>query len=132
MPVAEMAAQDSTLWLWATVPLLPEAFAVMKAWGYRYKTMLTWHKVNGHGMGYWFRGHTEHVLLGVRGDVKAFRSKRRNLIENNVGRHSAKPDQIHEIIEELCQPPLLELFARRKRIGWTTWGNAVEGDLFAP
>ncbi len=131
MPVAEMAAPESCLFLWATVPLLPEAFEVMKAWGYRYKTMLTWNKVNGHGMGYWFRGHTEHLLLGIRGDVKAFRSRRRNLIDCKVGRHSAKPEQFHEIVEEVCQPPYLELFSRRARKGWSHFGNDVEHDLFS-
>jgi N6-adenosine-specific RNA methylase IME4 len=131
MPVAEMAAPDSVLFLWATVPLLPEAFMVMKAWGYRYKTMLTWHKLNGKGMGYWFRGVTEHLLLGVRGNVKAFRSLQRNLIECKVGRHSAKPDQFHELIEKVCAPPYLELFSRRARPGWSHFGNQVEHDLFS-
>jgi len=131
MPLADMAAPDSVLFLWATVPLLPEAFMVMKAWGYRYKTMLTWHKLNGKGMGYWCRGVTEHLLLGVRGNVKAFRSLQRNLIECKVGRHSAKPDQFHELIEKVCAPPYLELFSRRARPGWSHFGNQVERDLFS-
>ena len=133
MPVQAIAAKDSVLFLWATVPLLPEAFGVMAAWGYKYKTMLTWDKENGKGMGYWFRGVTEHCLLGVRGNLKAFRSPVKNLIRNKVGRHSAKPQQIHDIIESVT-PDMerVELFSRLHRTGWTVWGNQVERDLLSP
>ena len=133
MPVRDIAAPDSVLFLWATVPLMPEAFAVMKAWGFHYKTMLTWEKENGKGMGYWFRGITEHLLLGVRGGVKAFRSPIRNMIRNRVGPHSAKPQQAHDIIESVT-PGMkrLELFARLHRPGWSAWGDQVERDLYSP
>jgi site-specific DNA-methyltransferase (adenine-specific) len=133
MPVHEIAAPDSVLFMWATVPLMPEAFRVMESWGYKYKTMLTWEKENGTGMGYWFRGVTEHVLFGVRGSVKAFRSPVKNLLRNKVGRHSAKPQQFHEIIESVTpQMERVELFARYDRPGWTAWGNEVERDLLSP
>lgn len=133
MPVREISEENSVLFLWATNPLMPEAFAVMKAWGYKYKTLLTWEKENGKGMGYWFRGVTEHCLVGVRGDVKAFRSPIKNLIRNKVGRHSAKPEQMHEIIESVTQGmERVELFARLHRPGWTAWGNQVERDLLSP
>src|SRR5690349_18054715 len=67
------ADKNSVLFLWATVPLLPEAFEVMKAWGFKYKTMITWRKIESNGMGFWWRGQTEHLLFRVRGNVKAFR-----------------------------------------------------------
>ena len=133
MPVHEIAEKDSVCFMWATVPLMGEAFRVMEAWGYKYKTMLTWEKENGKGMGYWFRGVTEHVLFGVRGNVKAFRSPVKNLLRNKVGRHSAKPQQFHEIIESVTpQMERVELFARYERPGWKAWGNEVERDLFSP
>jgi len=133
MPVREIAEKNSVLFLWATNPLMPEAFEVMKAWGWKYKTLLTWEKENGSGMGYWFRGVTEHLLLGVRGDVKAFRSPIKNLVRCNKGRHSAKPEQVHNIIESVTQGMnRVELFARLHRPGWTAWGNQVERDLYSP
>lgn len=132
MPVQEISEENAVLFLWATNPLLPDAFAVMKAWGYKYKTLLTWEKENGKGMGYWFRGVTEHCLLGIRGDVKAFRSPVKNLIRNKVGRHSAKPDKMHEIIESVTLGmERVELFARLQRPNWTAWGNQVEHDLLS-
>jgi N6-adenosine-specific RNA methylase IME4 len=133
MPVRDISEKDAVLFLWATVPLMPEALRVMEAWGYKYKTMLTWEKENGKGMGYWFRGVTEHVLFGVRGNVKAFRSPVKNLLRNKVGRHSAKPQQFHEIIESVTpQMERVELFGRYARANWTTWGNQVERDLLSP
>jgi N6-adenosine-specific RNA methylase IME4 len=133
MPINEIAEKDSVLFLWATVPLLPEAIRVMEAWGYKYKTTLTWEKENGTGMGYWFRGVTEHVLFGVRGNVKAFRSPVKNLLRSKRGRHSAKPQQFHDIIESVT-PGMqrVELFGRYARANWTTWGNQVERDLLSP
>ena len=55
-PINELADKDCILWLWATVPLLPEALEVMKAWGFKYKTTIFWRKIMSLGMGFWFRG----------------------------------------------------------------------------
>ena len=79
LPVADICEKDAVLFLWATNPLLPEALETMKQWGFKYKTMITWHKERCKGMGYWFRGHTEHILVGVKGKVKAFRSLEHNI-----------------------------------------------------
>src|SRR5438552_3273556 len=74
LPIKEILQKDAVCFLWATVPMMPEAFEVLSAWGFKYKTMLTWHKTNSKGMGYWFRGYTEHILVGIKGNVKAFKS----------------------------------------------------------
>lgn len=133
LPVKEITAKDSVLFLWATVPLLPEALEVMQNWGYRYKTMLTWRKVMSLGMGYWYRGQCEHLLLGVRGKVKAFRYQHPNFIQCRVGRHSEKPQEFYKLIEDstakIPDRKMAELFARAKRPGWDAWGNEVESDF---
>lgn len=130
LDVAAHADPDgSCLWLCATTPMLPEAFQVMKAWGWKYKTMLTWHKTNTNCMGYWFRVCTEHILVGVRGKVRSFRSMQRTLFEAPRGRHSEKPDISYRIIESVSSGPRLELFARKKREGWHAWGNEIESDV---
>lgn len=67
LPIKNIAHKDSVLFLWVTVPLIEDGFKVLSAWGYKYKTMLTWRKIMSLGMGYWFRGQTEHILLGIRG-----------------------------------------------------------------
>ena len=67
LPVADLAAPDAHLYLWVTNPLLPDAFQVVAGWGFRYITCLTWLKTGTLGLGYYWRGDTEHVLFGVRG-----------------------------------------------------------------
>lgn len=129
LPIADIADKNSVLFLWATVPLLPEAFEVMKEWGYKYKTMITWRKIMSLGMGFWFRGQTEHLLLGVRGKVKAFRIQKANFIQCKAEKHSQKPKEFRDLIEMTKLTPKIELFARQKTKGWDVWGNEVESDI---
>jgi N6-adenosine-specific RNA methylase IME4 len=131
--VASMAADDAHLYMWVTNPVLteqrlrggPNAIAIMRAWGFEPKTMLTWIKgENGGGMGFYFRGDTEHVLFGVRGNAPIPPSVRRsNVFRGAKGAHSAKPDSFLDIVEQVSPGPYLELFSRRARFGWDTWGN---------
>ena len=132
LPVSEWAADDAHLYLWVTNPrLYGERFVretqpidIMEAWGFRYITMLTWHKLGGLGLGFHFRGDTEHVLFGVRGDLRIPAPAR---VSNHFAAartgHSAKPDRFYEIVERVSPEPRLELFARRRRYGWDVWGN---------
>lgn len=129
LPISDISAAESVLFLWATVPLLPEAFQVMERWGFKYKTMLTWRKIMSLGMGFWFRGQTEHLLLGVKGKVKAFRIQKANFIQCKAGKHSQKPDEFRELIELTGLQPRIELFARQKVDGWDVWGNEVKSDI---
>jgi len=129
LPIRDIADKNSVLFLWATVPLLPEAFKVMDAWGYKYKTMLTWRKIMSLGMGFWFRGQTEHLLLGVKGKVKAFRIQKANFIQCKAGSHSTKPVEFRSLIDMTGLEPKIELFARQKTKGWDVWGNEVESDI---
>ena len=128
-PINELADKDCILWLWATVPLLPEALEVMKAWGFKYKTAIFWRKIMSLGMGFWFRGQVEMLLLGVRGKVKAFRCQKANFVQTRVGKHSEKPEEVYRLIEPVSPEPRLELFARKKREGWYVWGNEVKSDI---
>ena len=129
LPISDISDSNSVLFLWATVPLLPEAFKVMEAWGFKYKTMLTWRKIMSLGMGFWFRGQTEHLLLGVKGKVKAFRIQKANFVQSKAGRHSLKPQEFRDLIELVELSPRIELFARQKTEGWDIWGNEVESDI---
>jgi len=131
LPVADICEKDAVLFLWATNPLLPEALETMKKWGFKYKTMITWHKERCKGMGYWFRGHTEHILVGVKGKVKAFRSLEHNIKKLPVEKHSKKPDEFRQMIEKATGNlgNKVELFARNNHEGWDAWGNEVGSSL---
>jgi N6-adenosine-specific RNA methylase IME4 len=126
LPIREQAADDAHLYLWVTNLKLHEArpFDIVEAWGFRYVTMLTWHKLGAPGMGWYFRGDTEHVLFGVRGKAPippALRESNHFAASRTV--HSAKPDRFYELVERVSPGPYLELFARRRRYGWDVWGN---------
>jgi N6-adenosine-specific RNA methylase IME4 len=119
------ASDNCVLFLWATVPMLPEALSVMTAWGFAYKSHCIWKK-NRAGTGYWFRNMHELLLIGTRGDIPAPApgTQYPSVIEAPLGEHSVKPAAFAEMIEELFQHlPALEMFAREPRLGWDTWGN---------
>lgn len=142
MPVKELIENNAVCFIWATVPLMPEAFITLRSWGFEYKTMLTWRKVMSLGMGYWFRGQTEHLILGVRGQVKPFRMQVANFYQSKVGKHSQKPHYFRELINKavkvsFTEPKKLELFARSREgffpdyeyEGWDVYGNQVNNSI---
>jgi len=116
------AADAAHLYLWTTNGFLREAFTVMESWGFTYKTLLTWVKPQI-GMGNYFRSCTEHVLFGTRGGLPTNDRTLRNHFEAPRGRHSAKPDSFYDLVEKASNGPFLDMFARRRRLGWSTWGN---------
>lgn len=126
LPIDTISEKDSVLFLWATVPLLPEGFEVMKRWGFEYKTSLFWRKIMSLGMGFWFRGQVEVLLMGIKGNIKAFRIQKPNIIQSRVREHSQKPDEFIKLIEETGLNPKIELFARTRRDGWDSWGNEIK------
>lgn len=123
------AAKDCVLFLWATVPMLPQALEVMTAWGFQYRSHFVWVK-DRDGTGYWNRNRHELLLIGTRGDIPAPAPGEQysSVIEARVGQHSAKPFHFVEIIDELFPTlPRIELFARETRSGWHSWGNEANG-----
>lgn len=130
------SAQNAHLYLWVTNSFLQDGLNVMKAWGFKYKTMITWKK-DRFGLGQYFRGQTEHCLFGVKGMIayKRIQGRRQQgttIIEAPRRKHSQKPDEMYELIEKVSDRPgfnKLELFARLKRQGWDSWGNEIESDI---
>lgn len=138
IPVREVTAPDSHLYLWVPNALLKEGLQVLEAWGFTYKTNIVWQKIrrdgepDGRGVGFYFRNTTELVLFGVRGNLRTFAPGRSqvNVIRSRKREHSRKPDELYEIIERCSPGPYLELFARGRRPGWDQWGN--ETDSYYP
>jgi N6-adenosine-specific RNA methylase IME4 len=120
------APNNCVLFLWATAPKLIEALEVMKEWGFNYKTHAIWDKEKI-GMGYWFRGQHELLLVGTKGDMSPPAPEFRSASVFKVKRtgHSVKPPEIYDEIERML-PNLryVELFARNKHNDkWLVWGN---------
>lgn len=128
LPVESIAADDAHLYLWVTNPLLQTGLHLMRPWGFRYVTMLTWRKTGTLGMGYYFRGDTEHVLFGVRGKLPIPPDKReRNWFEAAKTGHSRKPASFYDMVERVSPGPYVDLFCRDPRFGWDSWGYGYEG-----
>lgn len=140
LPIAQLAAPKSHLYLWVPNALVLEGLEVMRRWGYTYKTNLVWYKTrkdggpDGRGVGFYFRNVTEMVLFGTRGQLRTQAPGRRqvNIITSRKREHSRKPDQLYDIIEQCSPGPYLELFARHGRAGWVQWGNEVDDSATAP
>jgi N6-adenosine-specific RNA methylase IME4 len=164
LPVADLAEEAAHLYCWAVLPMMADAFDVVRAWGFRPSTVLTWCKP-GVGLGGGFRGNTEHLIVARRGTQSfnptcslcggrdrgankcacpdpewwhngqrvppvepPFRDKAEGTWYTAPRReHSAKPDLFIDLIERMSPGPYVELFARRARFGWDTWGDQSLG-----
>ncbi len=135
LPVEDHLCPTAHLYLWVPNALLPDGLAVMKAWGFDYKSNLIWHKLrkdggsDGRGVGFYFRNVTEILLFGVRGKNARTLAPGRsqvNYIGTRKREHSRKPDEQYDLIERCSSGPFLEMFARGVRPGWTTWGNQAD------
>jgi N6-adenosine-specific RNA methylase IME4 len=122
---------NSVLYLWATAPKLLEALAVMKAWGFNYKTQAVWDK-GWVGMGYWFRGQHEMLLVGVKGKFSPPPPTLRvsSVYQEKKSKHSRKPMFFRNLIaRSFPDATRIELFAREATPGWDVWGNEVVSDI---
>jgi len=123
---------DAILFLWSPNAILPEALEVMKAWGFTYKSNIVWVKPH-ELMGYWVKSKHEMLLIGKKGDALTPEEDAQPssilIIENGTPlRHSEKPEEVYAIIERMFpKQNYIELFARKTREGWTSWGNEIEG-----
>lgn len=138
LPVLGMANDNAVLFMWACWPLLPDALQVITAWGFEYKSLAwVWIKANRSGlgfftgMGYYTRANSEPCLLATRGNLtKPANRGIQALIYSAVMEHSKKPVDQYRKIEALYPGKrYLELFARRKREGWASWGNEIKNDI---
>jgi N6-adenosine-specific RNA methylase IME4 len=135
LPVAQVVGDTAHLYMWVPNALLPEGIEVLRAWGFKYKSNIVWHKIrkdggsDGRGVGFYFRNVTELLLFGVRGkNARTLQPGRTqvNYLATRKREHSRKPDEQYDIVESCSPGPYLELFGRGIRRGWTTWGNQAD------
>jgi N6-adenosine-specific RNA methylase IME4 len=129
LPVSRLAADNAHCWLWTTNASLHAGREVLEAWGFAYRSCLTWIKPRL-GLGfYYLRNQTEHLLLGTRGKAPVLFRGQGTWFYAPVQEHSQKPAEQFAVIERCSPGPYLELFARRKQPGWDAWGNEIESDI---
>ena len=113
LPVGQLAAKDSVLYLWTTGPFLREAQAVIEAWGFEHKTLgFNWLKTREGtgglfvGTGYHTRANAELCLLATKGrGLPRVRRDVQQVVLRPVGRRSEKPQEVRHRIEELYRSP---------------------------
>jgi N6-adenosine-specific RNA methylase IME4 len=125
-------ADDAYLFLWRVSSQVPEAYEVVKAWGFEHKAEFVWNKLTKHGkkafgMGRTVRGSHESCIIAKRGRPKRLSGSIRSTFEAPVGEHSEKPDAFYALVEALCGGPRLEVFGRKARPGWTVIGDQAPG-----
>lgn len=146
LPINEISADDSILFIWVTFPKLQEGLDTIKAWGFEYKTIgFVWVKTNKRtnpkqtsflpvesfdsfwGMGMWTRANTELCLIATKGNPKRKSASVHSVIYAPISIHSRKPNEVRtKIIELVGDLPKVELFARQSKNGWDVWGNEVD------
>jgi N6-adenosine-specific RNA methylase IME4 len=125
--VWELAAADCRLFLWTTNRWLDDAFDVMRAWRFKYRQTLVWHKRTMNLPAHIAPNSAEFVLVGTRGTPGRLSTLPSAVIATSRGgtdpQHSVKPECWLDHFEAVSPAPRLELFSRRARFGWDTWGN---------
>jgi len=136
MTVQEIAAlqvpaeRDAHCYIWTINKYVRDTYDVMAAWGFEPVTLLTWAKAPmGLGLGGTFCNSAEFILFGRRGSLRATGRIDRTWWQWKRGKHSVKPEAFQDIVEQVSPGPYLEMFARRRRMGWDVWGNEVESDV---
>lgn len=124
LPVVDLAERDAHLYVWTTNAFLEQTYALVRGWGFRPSQVLAWVKSpRGLGMGGAFTSTTEFVMFARRGSLAPLQRTDTTWWHWRRGPHSAKPDAFLDVVEHVSPPPRIELFARRQRLGWDTWGN---------
>lgn len=133
LPVQDFIDKDAHLYLWTINKYIEDAYTVARAWGFKPSTLLVWAKTpKGLGLGGTYALASEFCLFARRGTMPAKRREETNWWHWKRGKHSQKPEEFQKMIESVSQGPYLELFARRKREGWSVWGNEVASDIDLP
>ncbi len=124
LPVRVLSEPQAHLYLWTINAFIEDAYEIVRHWGFRPSTLLTWCKPpNGLGLGGTYSLTTEHVLFARRGICRAAERIDSTWWQWSRSGHSAKPEAFLDMVERVSPAPRLELFARRNRLGWDTWGN---------
>jgi len=134
LPIKMIMEKEAHLYLWVASAFLKEAFLIIESWGFDYKLHIPWLKRTKFGkihfgMGHYFRHCNELCLFATKGNLRLKTRNTRNWLDAKKPNrhHSAKPDEMYEMIEDNSYSPFLELFATQRRSGWDSWGYELQG-----
>jgi N6-adenosine-specific RNA methylase IME4 len=128
MPIADLTEDNAHFWLWVTNGTLRHGFDVLEGYGFTPRSVFTWIKPR-FGLGVYLRNATEHMIFATKGKAPVKFKGQGTWGFFPLQGHSHKPEEVYDIIERVSEGDYLELFARRKRHGWDSWGNEIASDL---
>ncbi len=124
-PISAIADDDGChVYLWTTQRYLPHSFEIFKEWGVRYECLLTWVKNVGFTP-FSFMYSTEHILFGRIGKLDLLKMGKRLDFQAKVQGHSVKPDIFYDLVAEVSPAPRIDVFARKQRDGFKSYGNEI-------
>lgn len=137
LPIKSIADKNCALFMWVTMPFLPDGLQVIKSWGFEYVTCaFVWVKQNRNGsgifsgLGRWVNGNAQLCLFGRKGRLQRINKDVKQIVLSPVQKHSQQPAEVRDrIIKLLGDLPRIELFARDQIDGWDCWGNEVESTI---
>jgi len=134
MPIGDLMAESSHLWVWSTNAALEDTLKIIRGWGWTPRSILTWVKPRI-GLGVYLRNATEQLIFATRGKAPVAYKGQPTWAFMPMGSHSEKPAEQFAIIERVSPGPYLELFARRRPPSdkdWSVWGNEIDSDISIP
>jgi len=138
-PIDDYAAKTSLLFLWVTngqtkegTPIIELALEIIKKFGFKFKTIITWCKPQGVGLFSPVIVMTEHCLFAFRGSWNSLINKQYGVMSNyfnttNQVYHSQKPYKFYQLLRSWTPKPRIDLFARNAHEGFDGWGNEYVG-----
>lgn len=136
LPISEITKEDSHLYVWTTNNLLSSTVNLINEWGFQYRNIIVWVKTYKDGlpilgMGFYYRNSVEFLLFCTKRDIvsRIKTANTKNVFFAERKSHSEKPEVQYDLIEKNSNGPYLEMFARRKREGWDSWGNEIKSDI---
>ena len=119
LPIPAMCSRNAHLYLWVTNKTMDQGFEMLRLWGFRYVTCLTWCKPSAEEGGTHYLSSTEHILFAVRGNLE-LRHREGTWFQWQWGSiHSEKPDRFYDMVMQCSPGPYAVLFSNKERPGWT-------------
>lgn len=130
------ADKNCHLYLWVVNAYIENAYQIIRHWGFKPSTLITWVKNPRSGLGGCYKSATEWVIFARKGKLSAKTTINKNWFnwkrlydKRGKPKHSAKPKEFFDMVENISPSPYLEMFARNTRKGWSVWGNEVKSDI---
>lgn len=114
LDIGGLAADDSFVFLNVPNSHLPDGVRLLRRWGFKYLTPLTYEKSPVETSGP-FDDSTGHVLCGVRGNPTVVSEAQPTILMSESQPNGGVPDGLYSVVRTVAAPPYGECFQRDAR-----------------